>query len=339
MQRELLGIHHITAITADAQRNVDFYTDILGLRLVKLTVNFDDPSSYHLYYGDVRGRPGTILTFFAHLGAAQGRPGPGQATIVAFTVPLAGLRHWAERLEDYKIAYEGPIARFDDRLLTFFDPDGVQIELVGRREVEAASLPEVAGYTAPVPDEYAVQRVAGVTVAAADKEPVAAFLTDALGFIETGRAENRTRYVTGGNGGDGFVDVLAMPGQMPGQVAAGSIHHVAWRTPDDAQQVAWRAALSHRGHAVTPIMDRAYFHSIYFREPGGVLFEIATDPPGFTVDEPVEALGARLQLPSWYEDQRAAIEAALPPLRLPQPPRSRASRSDPTERVPTEEKG
>jgi glyoxalase family protein len=310
MRPGLLGVHHVTAITADAQRNVDFYTGILGLRLVKLTVNFDDPGSYHLYYGDALGNPGTILTFFAYPDAAQGRPGPGQATILAFAIPLAGLRYWAERLEDYKIAYEGPIARFDDRLLTFFDPDGVQIELVGQRDVE-----EQAAQTGPIPAEYAIRHIAGVTLAEASVEPVAAFLTSELGFRELGQAENRTRYAIGE---DNFVDVLAMPGQMPGRVAAGSIHHVAWRVPDDAGQLTWRSDLIRRAHAVTPVMDRSYFHSIYFREPGGVLFEIATDPPGFMIDEPAETLGTRLQLPPWYEHQRAAIEAALPPLHLPE---------------------
>ncbi len=312
MGNDLSGIHHVTAIAGDPQRNLDFYTGVIGLRLVKITVNFDDPGTYHLYYGDGQGRPGTILTFFPWPDGAKGRNGPGQATIVAFAVPLDGLQFWAERLEDYKISYEGPIARFSDRILTFLDHDGLQIELVGQRRLSGNG--ERLG---AVPAKNAVQRICGVTLAQEELGPTEQMLTGLLGFRSVDQVSNRYRYVTGDQGAESFVDVLVMPGMLQGRVAVGTIHHVAWRTPTDRAQLDWREDLLRSNTRVTPVQDRQYFRSIYFREPGGVLFEIATDPPGFTVDEAAENLGARLMLPPWLEPRREAIEADLPALRLP----------------------
>jgi len=312
MGNDLSGIHHVTAIAGDPQRNLDFYTGVIGLRLVKITVNFDDPGTYHLYYGDGQGRPGTILTFFPWPDGAKGRNGPGQATIVAFAVPLDGLQFWAERLEDYKISYEGPIARFSDRILTFLDQDGLQIELVGQRGLSGDG--EQFG---AVPAKYAVPRICGVTVAQEELGPTEQMLTGLMGFRSVDQVSNRYRYVTGDQGAESFVDVLVMPGMLQGRVAVGAIHHVAWRTPTDRGQLDWREDLLRSNTRVTPVQDRQYFRSIYFREPGGVLFEIATDPPGFTVDEAAENLGARLMLPPWLEPRREAIEGDLPALRLP----------------------
>jgi glyoxalase family protein len=313
MGNDLAGIHHMTAIAGDPQRNLDFYTGVIGLRLVKMTVNFDDPGTYHLYYGDGQGRPGTILTFFAWPEGAKGRNGPGQATIVAFAVPLEGLQFWAERLEDYKISYEGPIARFGDRVLTFLDQDGLQIELVGQRGLSGDG--ERFG---AVPAKYAVQRICGVTLAQEELGPTEQMLTGLLGFRSVDQVSNRYRYATGDEGAESFVDVLVMPGLLPGRVAVGTIHHVAWRTPTDRAQSDWREELLRNKAHVSPVLDRQYFRSIYFREPGGVLFEVATDPPGFTVDEPLGQLGTHLTLPPWLEPQRGAIEQAVPPLRLPE---------------------
>ena len=313
MGNDLAGIHHVTAIAGDPQRNLDFYTGVIGLRLVKMTVNFDDPGTYHLYYGDGQGRPGTILTFFPRPQDAKGRNGPGQATIVAFAIPIEGLQFWAERLEDFKISYEGPIARFGDRVLTFLDHEGLQIELVGRRGLNGEG-----DRFGSVPAKYAAQRVCGVTLAQEDLGPTEQMLTGLLGFRALDQASNRYRYITGNQGEESFVDVLVMPGMLPGRVAVGTIHHVAWRTPTDHAQWDWREGILRTGTRVTPVQDRQYFRSIYFHEPGGILFEIATDPPGFTVDESLEQLGTRLMLPPWLEPQRLAIEQTLPPLRLPE---------------------
>jgi len=309
----LSGIHHVTAIAGNPQANLDFYPGVLGLRLVKMTVNFDDPRTYHLYYGDGQGRPGTIMTFFPWPQGDKGRNGPGQATIVAFAVPIEGLQYWAERLEDHKISYEGPIARFGDRVLTFFDHDGLQIELVGQR-----GRSDDGESFGSVPANYAVRRICGVTLAQEEAGPTEQMLTGPLGFRLVDQANNRFRFATGDAGADSFVDVLEMPGMLAGRVAVGTIHHVAWRTPTDQTQADWRESLLSQGQRVTPVQDRQYFRSIYFREPGGALFEIATDPPGFSVDEPPDQLGNGLMLPPWLEPRRAAIEQALPPLRLPE---------------------
>ncbi len=308
------GIHHVTAIAGDPQQNVDFYTGLLGLRLVKLTVNFDDPGAYHLYYGDEVGHPGTILTFFAWPGAPHGRPGAGQTTAVSFSVPIDSLDYWTERLAQRGVAYEEPIARLDEQVLTFLDPDGLQLELVAHPD--AASLD--AWQTGPVPPEHAIRGFHSVTLSEADHEDTASLLTETMGLRQVAQANDRIRYQAASAGPGARVDVIRTPRPVLGRVAVGSVHHVAWRTPTDDEQLAWRAEIAARGLNVTPVLDRQYFHSIYFREPGGVLFEIATDPPGFAIDEPREQLGAHLKLPPWLEPMRAQIERDLPVLRLPQ---------------------
>ncbi len=323
MADKIAGIHHVTAIAGDPQRNVDFYTGVIGLRLVKVTVNFDDPGTYHLYYGDGEGRPGTVLTFFPWPEGAQGRNGPGQATIVSFAVPLAGLQFWAERLEDFDISYEGPIARFGDRVLTFVDHDGLQIELVGRRRLVGDG--ERFG---AVPPQYAVQGICGITLLQEELAPTDRMLTGPLGFRAADQVGNRYRYTSSHDDPGSFVDILVVPGMLPGRVAVGTVHHVAWRTPTDGTQQGWREELLRRQERVTPVQDRQYFRSIYFREPGGVLFEIATDGPGFTVDEAADKLGSGLRLPAWLEPRRAAIQGALPALRLPTPTAALVSTPD-----------
>jgi len=303
----LSGIHHVTAISADPESNLAFYSTVLGLRLVKVTVNFDDPSAYHLYYGDAQGTPGTVLTFFIWPGAPAGRMGTGLINAVALAIPRQSLGYWVQRLLEHDIAFDGPAARFDERVLTFRDPDGLVIELVTRAG-GVASRPWMAS---PVPAEDAIVGVAGVTFWVADAQPSAAFLASTLG-VQMGRAEGSTQRFSFTTSGD-VVDVRAVPGFWSGHVAAGNIHHVAWRAADVEVQAAWSARLLEAGVDVTPVRDRHYFSSIYFSEPGGVLFEIATDGPGFTVDEPEEELGERLMLPPRLERHRTEIESMLPP--------------------------
>jgi glyoxalase family protein len=313
MDTAILGIHHVTAIAGDPQRNLDFYTEVLGLRLVKLTVNFDDPTTYHFYFGDAQGRPGTILTFFPWANIPGGRAGTGQTTAVSFAIPQDALGFWAERLQQYQITMEQAASLTGEETLAFDDPDGMRVELVATPG--AVSAETWAG--ASVVPERAICGVHSVTLSEEGYESTAALLTETMGFRLAGEKGNRFRYEVGDGGAGTYVDLLCLPDARPGRTGAGSIHHIAFRTPDDAQQKAWREELARLGYNVSPVMDRQYFHSIYFREPGGVLFEIATDPPGFATDETVERLGTELKLPPQYEARRAEIERAVPPLRLP----------------------
>jgi glyoxalase family protein len=311
--KTLAGLHHVTAITADAQKNIDFYSGVLGLRMVKLTVNFDDPGSYHLYYGDELGRPGTALTFFAWPGADRGRIGPPQVSVTAFAVPAGAIDYWRRRLKDQSIELHEPVKRFGEKALSFSDPDGMRLELVGAENPRGQ--PWASG---PIPAEHAIRGFHSVTISEEGYENTARLLTELMGFKAAGGEQNRFRYQAGA--GDGFastVDLLCVPDAPHGNMGAGVVHHVAFRTPDDRQQEAWRKEIAHQGWNVSPIMDRIYFHSIYYREPGGVLFEIATENPGFTLDEPAERLGTKLMLPPWLEPYRKNIEEVVPPVRLP----------------------
>jgi glyoxalase family protein len=300
------GIHHVTAIARDPRRNLDFYTRALGLRLVKKTVNFDDPGAYHFYYGDETGRPGTILTFFPWPDIRAGQGGTGFAHETLFRVPEGSLGFWAGRLVEEGIAHEAPETRFGRRLIPFRDPDGLRLALVG--DPEAAAEP---GWSAgAVPAEHAIRGIAGVTLLVSDPGPTGAVLGEVMGFHEAGREGAITRYASPG----GFVDLRAAPGFPRGALGAGIVHHVAFRAGDDAEQAAMGEAMARLGLHATEQKDRNYFRSTYAREPGGVLFEVATDDPGFAVDEPVESLGADLKLPAQYERHRAAIAAALPAL-------------------------
>jgi glyoxalase family protein len=310
------GIHHVTAITADAQKNIDFYSGVLGLRLVKLTVNFDDPGSYHLYYGDERGRPGTIMTFFAWPGASRGRIGPPQVTVTAFSVPSGALEFWTARLQEHGMEVRPATDRFGERVLDFADPDGMKLEIIG--SVEPKGEPWTGGHIAAA---YAIRGFHSATISEEGYENTAKLLTDVMGFKAGSGQEGRFRYQAGT--GDGFaatVDLLCVPDARHGGMGAGVVHHIAFRTNDDAQQKIWRSEIADKGFNVSPVMDRSYFHSIYFREPGGVLFEIATENPGFAADEPLEHLGSRLMLPPQYESYRTEIERAVPALRLPTDP-------------------
>jgi len=279
------GIHHVTALASDPQRNLDFYTGVLGLRLVKLTVNFDDPGTYHLYYGDQAGTPGTIMTFFPWPGASRGRQGFGQVTEVSFAVPRGALDHWAEKLEVQPDA-EG--------VLQFTDPDDLPLSF---RATE-----DGAG--------HAINRFAGVTLMERYPKATSSLLGDIMGYEANGELHLQSA--------QDFVQITHNPAANAGLIGVGTVHHVAFRAETHVRQLVWSEILTSEGFNVTDVLERQYFHSIYFREPGGVLFEIATDPPGFAIDETPEELGTHLKLPPWLEPRRAEIERILPPLRLPQ---------------------
>ena len=305
------GIHHVTAIAGDVRRNVAFYTRDLGLRLVKKTVNFDDPGTYHVYYGDETGTPGTILTFFPWAHVAPGRLGVGQTFETAFRVPAAALGFWTHRFVERGVAHEAPQRRFGETMLPFKDPDGTSLALVGVPDAEG----EPAWTGGDVPPEAAIRGFAGVMLLLDGAERTGAILTDVLGFGEAGRDGPTIRFRADGARHGGTVDIRVAGGFLPGGMGGGSVHHVAFRAADDAAQGAMveQLADAHRIRA-TEKVDRNYFRSVYFREPGGVLFEIATDEPGFAADEPVATLGRDLKLPRFLEGRRAAIEAALPAL-------------------------
>jgi glyoxalase family protein len=313
MNKQIPGIHHVTAIASDPQRNVDFYTKVLGLRLVKLTVNFDDPTTYHLYFGDEQGSPGTLLTFFPWPGATRGQRGTGQVAATTFAVPEGTLDYWEDRLRQRDAVLFQRQSRFDEEVLAFLDPDWMQLELVARPGADDIVPWEGGG----IPLDYAIRGFDGVTMWEKDLGPSLDLLTDTMGFRVVGEDGPRIRLQAAADGPAALVDLLHMPDGQRGTHGAGTVHHVAWRTPDDTDQQAWREEIASLGLRVTPVIDRQYFRSIYFREPGGVLFEIATDPPGMDWDEPATALGSRLRLPSWFEPQRKEIEAALPALMLP----------------------
>lgn len=310
MKTTISGIHHITAIASDARQNLDFYTRVLGLRFVKKSVNQDDPGTYHLYYGDYAGSPGTILTFFPWNDLPRGRPGLGQSYATGFSVPAGSLPYWQERLTRLKVKHEAVESRFGDEVLSLFDPDGMRLELVATKETDSRP----AAPSKDVPAEYAIRGFHGTTLALLDGKPTAALLTDPMGYKQVQQSGHRTRYAAGPGGPGTYVDLLTDPALPRGLSGAGTIHHVAFRVPDDDAQIAAHHLLAKRGLHVSPVIDRAYFKSIYYREPGGVLFEIATDQPGFAIDEPVETLGQKLSLPPRLEPHRAEIEAALPKL-------------------------
>jgi glyoxalase family protein len=291
---------------------VDFYVGVLGLRLVKKTVNFDDPGTYHLYYGDGVGTPGAVMTFFPWAGAPRGRIGSGQLTVTSFSIPATSLGHWTERLVEGGVRFEKPEDRFGETILRFPDPDGLRLGLVA-----AADEGREGWSDGPAPAEHAVRGFHHVMLTVADPSRTAKLMTDTLGFRQTGEAEGRTRYEAGEGGPGNTVDLADGTGFPRGTMGVGTVHHVAFRVPDDETQLALREEVAALGYNVTPVLDRNYFRSIYFREPGGVLFEIATDPPGFAVDEEVEHLGENLKLPPWLEPQREQLEGTLPSLRVP----------------------
>ena len=314
MNNKIAGLHHVTAIASDPQRNLDFYVGLLGLRLVKRTINFDDPGTYHFYFGDARGMPGTILTFFPWPGARRGHRGIGQVEATAFAISPDSVRYWLDRFKEQHVAAEKAPARFGEEVIRFTDPDGLLLELIGTN-----SQAKIEPWTnSPVPAEHSLRGFHSVSAALEGYERTAKLLTESFSYRLVQESGNRFRFTAPSDAGPGrTVDLLCVPDGRAGNVAAGSVHHIAFRAKDDAEQLQWRESLVELGYNVTPVMDRTYFHSIYFREPGGILFEIATEPPGFTLDETVEELGSKLRLPPWLEGERSRIEQVLPPIELP----------------------
>lgn len=309
MNKLVTGLHHITALTSDAQKNFNFYAGVLGLRLVKKTINFDAPEVYHLYYGNENGSPGTIMTFFPYPGMPQGRKGKGQLTVTSFSIAKDGLDFWIFRLKKFKIQHSQPVERFEDELFIYIeDYDGLGLELVFNNRDQRI------GYTSgDMPLRYPIKGFYGITLAEEGYEKTAGLLTAQLDHEKIAEMGNRFRYSASGKPGD-FVDVLCSPDALLGVAGAGTIHHVAFATANQETQLQAREKLYKSGVNVTPVLNREYFHSIYFREPGGVLFEIATIPPGFAIDEKLSHLGSSLKLPPWEEPNRALIEKNLTPI-------------------------
>ena len=306
----IIGLHDVTAFADDPQKNLDFYAGILGLRLVKKTINFDAPEVYHLYYGDEDGKPGTILTFFPYKGIQRGRQGKGQLTTTSFSIPANSLGYWTERLKKFGITHTAPQERFDEGFIYFEDQDGLGIELVAN---DRDTRP---GFTyGQIPLEHAVKGFHSVTLSEDGYEKTGGFLTTYLNHKSIAESGNRFRYSASGKVGD-IVDVVCEPERLRGLGGSGTVHHVAFATENDATIQQVQENLARKGMNVTTVLDRQYFHSIYFREPGGVLFEVATSDIGFTYDEPLDQLGTDLKLPPWEERNRSRIESGLEPIEL-----------------------
>lgn len=310
MENKVLGIHHITAVAGNAKRNYDFYTRVMGLRFVKKTVNFDDPGTYHFYFGDEVGTPGTILTFFPWEGVARGRQGTGITTDIAYAIPEAGLKFWTQRLKEQHVPILASGKRFGEAYLSFEDPDGLPLTLLVPSQPDQRKPWE----TPEVPASVATRGFHSVTLSLRSVAETASVLTDIFEYTPVSQEGNRHRYATQAVEGAATVDLLEVPQAGRAINAGGTIHHVAFRVKDEETLMHFREKVLQRGLNITPKIDRNYFFSLYFREPGGVLFELATDNPGFAVDEPVEELGTHLKLPPQYEGNRAEIEKVLPAL-------------------------
>ena len=309
------GLHHLTAIATDPQRNLDFYAGALGLRFVKQTVNFDDPGTYHLYYGDATGRPGSILTFFPWPNARRGRIGVGQVAETQLAIPTSALAFWIQRLTEQQITFQGPTRRFDsETALTFTDHDGLPLALIASDG--AMTLPGWNGAEG-VPETMSIRGMHAVTLWVHRLAETAAVLTGLLGYREVAKSADVTRFAVDDAAPGALIDVRELPTGAAGTGGAGTVHHVAFRAADDDTEFGIRAQVTAAGLPITEQIDRTYFRSMYFREPGHVLFELATDAPGFTVDESLEQLGATLLLPPQHEHLRASLRTRLIPLHLP----------------------
>jgi glyoxalase family protein len=311
------GLHHVTAIAGPAQENLDFYAGILGLRLVKRSVNQDDPGTYHLFFADAEGHPGTDLTFFPWSQLAPSRKGHGLGTEVSLTVVPGTLDYWGQRLERYGTVVDRLETRFGNRVLPFADPHGLRVALVER--TDAGSRPFTPWDGSPIPPERQIRGLEAARLSERELGPTADFLTNVLGFKRLSEEGGWHRYGVAGGGSGAYVDVHEDASARRGAWGIGSIHHLAWRVDDERHQLAVRDQIDRAGRRPTPVIDRFWFKSVYFLEPGGVLFELATDGPGFGVDENPQHLGESLVLPPWLEVQRAAIESMLPPLTYPSP--------------------
>ncbi|MDQ0269064.1 ring-cleaving dioxygenase [Cytobacillus purgationiresistens] len=307
MSKKTLGIHHITAIVGHPQENIDFYAGVLGLRLVKQTVNFDDPGTYHLYFGDEGGKPGTIITFFPWANAYQGIIGDGQVGSTSYAVPTGALPFWEDRLTSLNIAFE-KVTCFDEKVLNFNDPHGLKLSLV-EREAGEKNQRTFSGVTPDV----AIKGFGGAVLLSANPEKTAELLAT-MGLEKIAEEGEYTRYRAIADIGN-IVDLKMTTGGA-GRMGVGTVHHIAWRAIDDSDQLDWKEYIESNGFGVTPVQDRNYFNAIYFREYGEILFEIATDPPGFAHDESQETMGDKLMLPEQYEEYRAQLEKQLIPIQV-----------------------
>jgi glyoxalase family protein len=310
MDDKILGLHHITAIAAHAQRNYDFYTKVLGLRLVKKTVNFDDPGTYHFYFGNETGAPGTILTFFPWEGTQKGHTGTGMATEIGYSVPKGSLEFWRKRFDELKVKHQAVNESFGEQYLQFEDPDGLLLSLI----VSNTDDTRKPWTTEEVKEDVSTKGFHSVVLTVRKVESTAKILTDIFGYKLLKQEGNRYRFITDAVETANIVDVVEEPNGERGIVAGGTNHHVAFRVKDDNILMEFREKISRSGFRITEKIDRNYFYSLYFREHNGILFELATDNPGFSIDEPVNELGTHLMLPSQYEGSRKKIEEALPKL-------------------------
>lgn len=310
MENTINGLHHITVLASDPQQNYDFYTKILGMRFIKKTVNFDAPDVYHFYYADEIGTPGSVLTFFPFPNAKRGKRGTGEASIVSFSIPKDELNFWIDRLIKYNISFDGPSEKLGYKYISLLDPDGMKIELV------EDNLSHFPGWeTNEIPRDKSIRKFFGTTLQLNDTAGTEEFLERTFGLKKAIEQGNIIRYISGEGDNEAKIDLIQNPNTPSAVQSAGSVHHIAWRTESDESQLNWLNRIRKSGYYPTNVIDRKYFHSIYFREPGGVLFEIATDNPGFMIDEDISSLGNSLKLPEKYEPRREEIEKILFPLK------------------------
>lgn len=310
MENKILGLHHITAIADDAQKNYEFYTKVLGLRMVKKTVNFDDPGTYHFYFGDEIGTPGTILTFFPWQGIGRGYTGTGMATEIGYSIPEDSITFWEDRFRKFNVKHERLQEKFGEPVLAFQDPDGLNLQMIIATDTDDRKQWLIPGVT----EDVAIKGFHSVTLTVRNVTPTASILTDLFGYRLLKQDGNRYRFISEAIETANIVDIFEAPTLIHGRNAAGTNHHVAFRVKDDNILMEFREKIEEKGFNITPKIDRDYFFSLYFREPGGVLFELATDNPGFTKDEEVGQLGSSLKLPKQYEGSRSKIEKVLPKL-------------------------
>lgn len=308
MMKQTAGIHHITAIVGHPQQNIDFYAGVLGLRLVKKTINFDDPGTYHLYFGDQDGKPGTIITFFPWANAYQGQIGDGQVGVTSYVVPVGSLEFWEKRLTKFEITFN-KVERFGETYLQFDDPHGLHLELVAREQGELNTWEYGA-----ITKDVAIKGFGGATLYSSAPQETAATLVEVMGLEVIGNENGYTRFQSTANIGN-IIDVKMSKG-VRGEMGVGTVHHIAWRAIDNADQLEWQKLVADEGYGVTAVRDRNYFNAIYFREHGGILFEIATDPPGFAYDESPETMGNKLMLPPQYENHREQLNRSLIPIQV-----------------------